>query len=551
MNEIIEAAVGRKKADIVFKNAKVVDVFTHSIRETDVAVKNGFIIGFGEYDGKEEIDVNGKYIMPSFIDSHLHIESSMLSPSEYAAIVVPKGVGAIIADPHEIANVCGEDGLKYMIDSSKGLPLDFHFMLPSCVPATPYESTGAAIDSRMTKELLEKYDFLGLGEMMDFVSVLLNKEEVIDKIKSTEIVDGHAPGLKGKDLYTYVAAGVKTDHECTTVEEALEKISLGMYVQMREGTSAKNIKDLIGSVNDYTMRRVLFCTDDKHLDDIMAEGTISNCIARAVELGLDPISAITIATLNAAECYGLKKIGAVAPGYKANIVISEDITARKITEVYKDGELVAKDGKALFERKNNIPDNLKNTNNYKAVGVEDFKLEFDKKMPVIEVLPDTLYTNKIYCENNDGLALTAVIERHKASGNIGKAYVKGFNLKNGAVAQTIGHDSHNITVVGTNPEDMALAVNSLGKDGGISVVINGEIAAKMILPIAGLMSDLPAEKAVKEYVAIKENVEKLAPNSNIDTLMMLSFLSLLVIPEIKVNDHGLFDVNKQEFFSKS
>lgn len=543
----IAAAQSKIEPDIIFKNAKVVNVFLGEIENCDVAVYNGKIVGLGEYNGKNEIDVDGKYLIPSFIDSHCHIESSLVSPIEYAKIVVPKGVTAIIADPHEIANVCGEDGLEYMFSAAEGLPLDVHFMLPSCVPATPFENSGAVIDSKLCHELIKKYNFRGLGEFMDFVSLLNSSDEVMSKLKCTDIVDGHAPSLTGKELCAYIGAGVKTCHECTKATEALEKVSRGMYVQMREGTSAKNIEGLLPAVTTRNSDRFLLCTDDKHVDDIITEGTVSNCVRKAVSLGLDPIDAIRMASLNAAQCYKLENTGAIAPGYFANIIISEDITATKITEVYKNGVLVAKNDKALFDKTSVDTSKVTNTIHINELTSKDFEMTFDSSVPVIGVMPRTLVTNKLYKNDDTGLNYCACLERHKGTGNIGKAFVDGFNLKCGAVAQSIGHDSHNITVLGTNPEDMALAVNSLGKDGGIVVVIDGKVESSMILPIAGLMSDKSADIACKEYVSIKEAIEKLAPGSEIDTLMMLSFLSLCVIPEVRVNDQGLFDVTTMEF----
>lgn len=543
----IAAAQSKIEPDIIFKNAKVVNVFLGEIENCDVAIYNGKIVGLGEYNGKNEIDVDGKYLIPSFIDSHCHIESSLVSPIEYAKIVVPKGVTAIIADPHEIANVCGEDGLEYMFSAAEGLPLDVHFMLPSCVPATPFENSGAVIDSKLCHELIKKYNFRGLGEFMDFVSLLNSSDEVMSKLKCTDIVDGHAPSLTGKELCAYIGAGVKTCHECTKATEALEKVSRGMYVQMREGTSAKNIEGLLPAVTTRNADRFLLCTDDKHVDDIIAEGTVSNCVRKAVSLGLDPIDAIKMASLNAAQCYKLENTGAIAPGYFANIIISEDITVTKITEVYKNGVLVAKNDKALFDKTSVDTSKVTNTIHINELTSKDFEMTFDSSVPVIGVMPRTLVTNKLYKSDDTGLNYCACLERHKGTGNIGKAFVDGFNLKCGAVAQSIGHDSHNITVLGTNPEDMALAVNSLGKDGGIVVVIDGKVESSMILPIAGLMSDKSADIACKEYVSIKEAIEKLAPGSEIDTLMMLSFLSLCVIPEVRVNDQGLFDVTTMEF----
>ncbi len=547
IKQIINAALGKVEPDIIFKNATVVDVFAHKLVECDVAVSCGKIAGLGTYSGTHEVDCTGKYLMPSFIDSHIHIESSMLSPSEYAKIVVPKGVTTIIADPHEIANVCGEDGLKYMMDSAQSVPLDIMYMLPSCVPATPYDSSGARIGSAATKRLLEEYDFLGLGEMMDYPGVISANDETLAKIQSAQICDGHSPMLTGKELCAYVSTGILTDHECTSAEEALEKISLGMYVQIREGTSAKNLSELIKAINPYTLRRILFCTDDKHINHIIENGTISNCVGKAVSLGVDPIDAITIASLNAANCYGLRGKGAIAPGYTADILICEDITAQNILEVYKDGNIVARNGNALFEKIAVSHEKVINTVHIKEFTEEAFELDFTPGMSVIKVLPDTLVTKRITKDTPDGLNYCAVIERHNNTGNVGLAWVDGFELKRGAIAQSIGHDSHNITVVGSNPKDMATAVNALGTQGGIAVACDGKVIAQLILPIAGLMSDLPAETVNEEHEKVVASAMALRDNYDVDIFMMLSFISLFVIPEIRLNDRGLFDVTTQNY----
>lgn len=545
--KLINAALGKEEADIIFKNATVVDVFTHTLTQCDVAVACGKIAGLGSYSGSHEIDCTGKYLMPSFIDSHIHIESSMLSPSEYAKIVVPKGVTTIIADPHEIANVCGEEGLKYMLASAESVPLDIMYMLPSCVPATPFDSSGARIGSAATHRLMNEYNFLGLGEMMDYIGVISANDETLAKIDCAEICDGHSPMLSHKELCAYISTGILTDHECTSVEEALEKIRLGMYIQIREGTSAKNLAELIKVINPYTLRRLLFCTDDKHINHIIENGTISNCVSKAISLGVDPIDAITIATLNAADCYGLANKGAIAPGYCADLLVCEDLSAQSILEVYKDGEIVARNGNALFEKIAVSHENVINTVHIKEVSADSFKLDFTPGMTCIKVIPDTLVTQKIIKDTPDGLNYCAVIERHNSTGNVGLAWVDGFALKNGAIAQSIGHDSHNITVVGANPEDMAVAVNALGTEGGIAVACDGKVIAQLMLPIAGLMSDLPAETVNEEHERVVESAAALRENNDVDIFMMLSFISLFVIPEIRLNDRGLFDVIEQNY----
>lgn len=543
----IKAAKGEIKADLVIKNANICDLLTHSVTEGDVAITDGVIVGVGSYSGIEEIDANGKYVMPSFVESHVHIESSMLSPGEYARLAAAKGVTEVIADPHEIANVSGEDGLEFMINSAKDLPVNIHFMLPSCVPATPFDSSGCIIDSEKTAYLMEKYNFFGLGEMMNYPGVLSCVPDVLNKLNTDKIIDGHAPLITGKDLNAYAAAGIKTDHECTNTREALEKISKGMYVLMREGTQSKNVKDLSGAVNPYTLRRFLFCTDDRYLGDILDKGSIQNCINVAVKEGLNPLDALVIACLNPTECYNLGRRGIIAPSYKADLIIAEDITAQNITHVFKDGALIAHMGKALFEGKNACDKSVRDSVHIKEMTKEDFILEFKKGMSVIEVMPHSLITKEYKAQEREGLNLCAVIERHKNTGNIGRCFIKGFDLKGGAIAQSIGHDSHNITVVGSDEKSMAVAVNALGKSGGMSVVRDGELISFMPLPIAGIMSDKGADETLLMHKEVIKGLKALSVNENIDPFMMLSFLSLLVIPSVKISDKGLFDVDNWRF----
>lgn len=545
--DVIKAAKGEEKSELVLKNATVVDVFNHQTIECDVAISNGTIIGLGDYNGYCEVDLHGNYVMPSFINAHVHIESSMLSPVEYAKAVIPKGVTKIIADPHEIVNVCGENGLSYMIDSAKNIPLDIHYMLPSCVPATPFDSSGCIINGDDTQKLYKKYHLFGLGEMMNFPGVLSGDNDIIKKISCCDIVDGHAPGLTGKDLCAYIDCGIKTDHECITLEEAKEKISMGMYIQVREGSGAKNLETLAPLINSYSLRRLVFCTDDKHLDDILEEGTISHCINKAIELGVDPINAIVMATLNTCECYGIKNEGAIAPGYKANLLVCGDLTANNILQVYKDGKLVAKDGVALFKTSNVDTSKVTNTINIKPLSVSDFECEFSKFKTVIGINPHSLYTSGLHCETDEGLNVVAVIERHHATGNIGKSFVKGLDIKDGAVAQSIGHDSHNICVVGDSKEDMLKAVEDLGKDGGISIVKSGEVICSFKLPIAGLMSNKPFDITLKEYKQVFESLKQICNKEDSSLLMIMSFISLLVIPDVKLSDKGIFDVNQWKF----
>lgn len=452
IKNIINSALGNEKADLVIKNGKIIDILNHRIVEGNVAVKEGIIIGLGDYEGIEEIDVKGAYIAPGFIDSHIHIESAMVTPSQYAKAVMPKGVTTIIADPHEIANVRGEDGLAFMIEDSKSVPLEIHFMLPSCVPATPFDHSGCVIDSKMTTELISKYEFLGLGEMMNYPGVIGCVDDVIKKLESAEFIDGHAPMVCGKELNAYACSGIKNDHECSTYEEAIEKISTGFDIFVREGTGAKNLEELMKAVTPYNLRHFAFCTDDKHPAEIMKEGTISHCIDKAIKLGYDPIDVYTMACYNSCVSYHLGRKGAIASGFEADIVITRDINATEIERVYKKGVLVAEKGEALFEIKGGDTSKVINTVNIDEIMPCDLHLEFNKEDLVIALNKGSLVTEGVYCESKEGLSLCGNIERHHKTGNIGKCFVKGLDITNGAIAQTIGHDSHNISVIGSDCE---------------------------------------------------------------------------------------------------
>ena len=544
----IDYALSNKISDLVIKNAKIVDVFNGKIIDGNVAISDGVIIGIGDYEGKSEYDANGAYLMPGFIDSHIHIESSMVTPAEYAKIVMPKGVTTAICDPHEIANVCGIDGILFMMENARNVPLDFKFMLPSCVPAASFEDAGAIIDAEKTKEYLSKYDFFGLAEMMNYPGLLFKDKEVLAKISCSDIVDGHAPSVSGKELCAYAGSGILTDHECTSAKEMEEKISSGMYALLRCGRMSKEFSEMASAVNKYNASRVAFCTDDRNLSDIFESGTILNCIVTATNSGMAIFDAIRAASLNAAQCYGVKNLGAVAPGYIADLVLSADICPREIIAVWKDGELVAENNESKFKIENiKQSDSVYGTVNIAPFKAEDLICEFSSDTPVISIDAGSLLTNKITCDRKDGLSHLAVIERHNATGKIGRCYLDNYGIKGGAIASCIGHDSHNITVAGDNADDMALAVNSLGKDGGITVVADGKLVAKLELPVAGLMSDKSAEEVVLAHNIIEEEAKKLSINPDIDPFMTLAFLSLPVIPELRLTARGLFDVVKFDF----
>ncbi len=544
---IIDVAAGREKADVVIKNTTVVDVLGGSLIKGDVAVCGDKFAGVGSYSGVTEIDGTGRYVMPSFYDAHLHFESVMVRPSEYLKISVPKGVTAYNADPHEIANVCGEKGIRFMLDDVRGIPADIRFMMPSCVPAAPEDHSGCVLGAADVKRIADSCGLFGLGEMMNFPGVVGCDHDVLAKLDVRPVIDGHAPGVSGNPLNAYIAAGVSTDHECESVEEALEKVSKGMYVLIREGSQTRNLRTLIKAVNKTNLRRFMFCTDDRNIEDLVGLGTIGNAVRLAVECGMDPIDAITIASLNANEAYGIKNTGAVAPGWTADFLVCADITAQRVEKVFYHGALVAENGQPLFSVSPADISDVTGTVHIKPVTAKDMAFPFDPARPVMRVFPGTVVTEAVKADGPEGLNLMCCIERHDASGDIGHCYVDGFRLRGGAVAQTVGHDSHNITVLGDNPEDMALAVNSLGSDGGLVVVKNGRLIGKLPLEIAGLMSSAPASEALAAREKLTEALAEMDYNRDIEPFMLLSFLTLIVIPDVKLNHKGLFSVSKWDY----
>lgn len=544
---IVDVAAGREKADVVIKNTTVVDVLGGSLIKGDVAVCGDKFAGVGSYSGVTEIDGTGRYVMPSFYDAHLHFESVMVRPSEYLKISVPKGVTAYNADPHEIANVCGEKGIRFMLDDVRGIPADIRFMMPSCVPAAPEDHSGCVLGAADVKRIADSCGLFGLGEMMNFPGVVGCDPDVLAKLDVRPVIDGHAPGVSGNPLNAYIAAGVSTDHECESVEEALEKVSKGMYVLIREGSQTRNLRTLIKAVNKTNLRRFLFCTDDRNIEDLVGLGTIGNAVRLAVECGMDPIDAITIASLNANEAYGIKNTGAVAPGWTADFLVCADITAQRVEKVFYHGALVAENGRPLFSVSPADVSGVTGTVHIKPVTAKDMAFPFDPARPVMRVFPGTVVTEAVKADGPEGLNLMCCIERHDASGDIGHCYVDGFRLRGGAVAQTVGHDSHNITVLGDNPEDMALAAGSLGADGGLVVVKNGRLIGKLPLEIAGLMSSAPASEALAAREKLTEALAEMDYNRDIEPFMLLSFLTLIVIPDVKLNHKGLFSVSKWDY----
>ncbi|MGI5949993.1 adenine deaminase [Peptoniphilus sp.] len=562
LEEKILMARGLRKSDLVFKNAKVVDVFSNKIINGDIAVSGGIILGVGDYSGADEIDLEGKFVSPCLIDGHVHIESSMVTPTELAKVLIPNGVATIIADPHEIANVLGIDGINYLLEASENLPLDVRIMLPSCVPATDFEHSGANLVFKDLEKLKDRDRVLGLGEMMNYPGVINCDKVVMDKIEgfSDRVIDGHAPGLLGKALNAYALSGIKTDHECSTVEEMNERISNGMYVQIRQGTSAKNAEILTKGITKDNLSRILFCTDDKHPKDLLEKGSVNENIKIAIKNGIDPIDAIKIATINAAKCYDLKGKGAIAPGYEANFIVLDDIVKFVIDSVYIDGKKISEGKKLLRE--------IKSKTDIKSIGevkvhdrrLEDFEIKLNSnRANVIGINPNELLTEKLVEEvpvhdgvfkADDVYQKLIVIERHNGLDSFGKGIIKGFGIKNGSIASTIAHDSHNIIIIGDNDKDIYRAMEEIKNiNGGITVVSNGEVLASLPLEIAGLMSSGTVEetslKLEKVLDAIKNN---LGVNcKSLDPILTLGFMSLPVIPNLKLTDEGLFDVSEFKF----
>lgn len=562
LEEIIKTAKGVNDADLVIKNAQVVNVLSEEIYEADIAIKDGLIAGIGsDYKGKQEINAKGKYVCPSFIDGHVHLESSMLMPSEFAKMVVPSGTTTVVADPHEISNVIGLHGISFMREASKDLPLDVYMTLPSCVPATPYETSGFELNSYDLSLLIESPWVLGIAEMMNFPGVINLDKEVISKIKlgleKRKRIDGHAPYLSGKDLCAYVAAGISSDHECTIPSEAIEKLRLGMYLMIREGSAAKDLDALIPVLKEFPTRKCIFVTDDRYPSALKEH--INMMVRRAVEQGVSPIKAIQMASINTAEYFGLKNLGAIAPGYKADMLILDNLKDFKPETVIKNGQITAQNGKMITETELKVLSSLRGTVNIRWLDKEDLRIKAkSNKVKAIEVTDGQLVTKCVEANINvkDGYALSnieedtlkiLVIERHKASGNIGKGFVKGFGLKEGAIASTIAHDSHNMIVIGTNDDDMFKAIKELVKSqGGKVIVKNGEVVAKLELPIAGLMSEEPAETVIQKSEKLKKGEELIGCKLH-EPFMTMAFLSLSVIPEIKLTDKGLMDVLNNEF----
>ncbi|AUS98280.1 adenine deaminase [Clostridium thermosuccinogenes] len=563
----IDTAAGRRPADLVIKNCRIVDVYNSTIIEgKSIAISDGCIVGIGDYQGVHEIDAQGQYAAPGFIDSHIHIESSYVTPEEIGRLLVPHGTTTIIADPHEIVNVCGMEGMNYMLEASKGTKLDIRYMLPSCVPATPFENAGAVIDAAKMKEPLRDSRILGLGEFMNYPGVVEADDEVMNKlliaINGGKLIDGHSPGLTGKELNAYVACGIHTDHECSTEEEMLDRLSRGLYILLREGSACHNLRTLLKAVTPANSRRCLLCSDDRQPETILKLGHLDNHLRICVEEGISPVTAIQMASLNAAECYGLHDRGAIAPGLRADIVLLDNLKDFNVQRVFIQGEEVAREGKYLPEIRRCDISAVQGSFHVKDFSVEKLRLKLNSRhVNVIDILPGGVVTAKGMAEvaldekgefiwqPEQDIVKAAVVERHRGTGNVGLALIRGYGIRSGAVALSIAHDSHNIITVGTKDEDMALAVESLVKQGGgIVLVKNGEIINCMPMVVGGIMSDRSGEWVSEKLSQIhKDAYEQLGISKAVEPIMTLCFMSLPVIPEIKVTDKGLFDVTRQAF----
>ncbi|MDO8736196.1 MAG: adenine deaminase [Thermoleophilia bacterium] len=560
LEEIIRVGRGDRPADLLIRNARVIDVLSGEIVSTDVALHAGRVAGFGHYEAQASMDLEGRYLAPGFIDGHIHVESTMLTPPEFARAVVSRGTTAIVCDPHEIANVLGIEGISYMLRASAGLPVTIYVMLPSCVPATHMETSGAELTSGDLALLLPRKRVIGIAEMMNYPGVIAGDREVLNKIRIAghRRVDGHAPGLTGKDLCAYVDAGIHSDHECVTADEAREKLRLGMYIMIREGTTEKNLKELIKVVTPQNSRQFMFVTDDKHPEDLIELGHIDHLVRMAIAEGVEPMTAMQMATINTAAYFGLKDVGAVAPGFRADFAVIDDLEKVTVSRVIKDGQVVADAGRALHFKSESPARGIRGTVNIDNDSIVDLSVKAEGKLlRVIGIVPGQITTEKLLVEPKvvEGLVVAdperdilkiAVVERHTASGNVGLGFVSGMGLKRGAIASSVAHDSHNVIVVGVSDTDMRTAVIEIAKmNGGAVVVADGRLVASLPLPVAGLMSDQPIKDvaaAVREVVGAAAELGCQLP----DPLISLSFLALPVVPSLKLTDMGLVDVERFE-----
>ena len=557
--QLMRVASGRERAELVLKNAVYVNVFTNELSHGDIAVKNGVIAGIGHYDGVEELDMQGKVVAPGLIDAHIHLESSLVAPAEFVKAVLPHGTATVITDPHEIANVLGTDGIDYMIQATEGLPVEVRFMLPSCVPATPLDESGARLDYHAIDPFYDYDRVQGLAEMMNYTGVMQGDVEVLQKItaahKYHRRIDGHAPGLSGKELNAYVASGVYSDHECSSMDEALEKLSRGQYIMIREGTAARNLKALAGLLVPQYYEHCMFCTDDKHPNDLLHFGHMDAIIRKAVQkYHVDPIIAIKAATHHPARYFQLSSRGAIAPGYQADFAVFDNLSDFNVEMTIIKGKIWYQEGRL---EPINVPavdewlsDKVHHTFNLEKLTEDSF--ENVRPRGVIGMVPGEIVTTDAGYASEvnaaDEILKIAVIERHRHTGHIGIGYLKGYGLKEGAVATSISHDSHNIIVVGSNDDDMAAAANRIiENNGGIAVVNQGQILGEVTLEIAGLMSEKALTEVNDALENAKEQAKILGVSEGIDPFMTLSFMSLPVIPEVRLTTRGIIDVVKQQY----
>lgn len=571
LREQVAAATGSKKAELVLKNAQIVNVFTQSVETGDIAIEGGYIVGIGNYEGITEKDLGGAYVCPGFLDGHIHIESSMTSPGEFERAVVPHGTTAVITDPHEIANVAGTAGIRFMMQSAQKLDLDVYFMLPSCVPATDLDESGAELLARDLEPFYADEKVLGLAEMMNAFGVTHGDKGCFEKLVQArslkKAIDGHAPALSGKELNAYVTAGIRSDHECSDFEEAKEKFARGQWIMIRQGTAAKNLKGLMGMFENPYYQRCLLVTDDKHPGDLIRIGHIDAIIREAVSMGADPIRAIRMGTLNAAAYFGLHDMGAVAPGYKADLAVFDDLRTLNVKQVYKGGKLVAEDGKMLHQKEkitdwsDEIKERVFHSFHRDPITVEELQLKetTGTHQRVIDMVAHELITRERIEEWKElpGMApgvdisrdivKLAAIERHKNTGHVGLGFLGKYGLKRGAVATSIGHDSHNLVIAGVTDEDMVLAGNRVIENGGgLAIALEGKVLADLPLPIGGLMADEPVEVVDEKLEHMKKLSMELGISEDIDAFMTLAFISLPVIPKLRLNTYGVVDVEKHQ-----
>ncbi len=567
LRKLIQASTQKINCDLVLHNSKILDVFSGEVIDSSLAIKDGYIVGFGDsYKGGQEIDLEGAFIVPSLIDAHVHIESTLATPSEFAKAALPHGITTAIIDPHEIANVLGVQGINFMMEASKNIPLDFKIMLSSCVPATSYETSGATLNAKDLNHFYSNPNILGLAEVMDLDAVKGPSPDMLDKLHDAsinhKIIDGHGSSLSFLDNNTYRVAGISTDHECTTLEEAKDRLQKGFYIHIREGSVAKNFDALIPLVNPFNSRRFTFCTDDIYINDLVNQGSIDTMVRRAIKSGLHPVDAIRIGSLNAAECYQLKSKGAVAPGYEADfIILSSSLEDFQIKTVYKAGEVVFDHNQIFFNHEVSSKTKMQNTVILPDISIDDFQISSDTgHLNIIEIIENSLLSKHVtktiekgsffIPTYDDNLAKIFVIERHGHHGQIGKGIVKGFKMTGGAVATTIAHDSHNLVALGMNDLDLKLAISRIKEiRGGIVLVKEGKILAELPLDIAGLMSSKSLEVITHEIKQLESSASSIFHELSFNPFLTLSFLTLPVIPELKITDQGLYSTKSHDFIA--